>query len=97
MKNSKQTEATASPETTPKSSGRKAVKSQKVKTAIALQVFSKKSIDESTASKMRPGAEVILEFLEATAPNGDQIVRVRKDGSTRTFYTTETLAQEVLA
>jgi hypothetical protein len=96
MKNSKKTEAIASEETTTKS-GRKAVKSQKVTTATHLQVFSKKSIDETTASKMRPGAEVILEFLEATAPNGDQIVRVRKDGSTRTFYTTDKLAQEVLA
>jgi len=45
---------------------------------------------------MRPGAEVILDFLEATAPNGEQIVRVRKDGSTRTFYTTDKLVQEVI-
>lgn len=96
MKNSKQTEATAS-EATPKSTGRKAVKTQTVKTASALQVFSKKSIDETTASKMRPGSEIILEFLEATAPDGDQIVRVRKGGSTRTFYTTQKYAQEVLA
>jgi len=34
--------------------------------------------------------------LEATAPNGEQIVRVRKDGSTRTFYTTDKLVQEVI-
>jgi hypothetical protein len=45
---------------------------------------------------MRPGAEVILDFLEATAPTGEQIVRVRKDGSTRTFYTTDKLVNEVI-
>jgi hypothetical protein len=46
---------------------------------------------------MRPGAEVILDFLDATSPDGQTIVRVRKDGSTRTFYTTEKLANEVIA
>lgn len=71
-------------------------KTLKVKTDKHLQVYSKKSIEENTSSKMRPGAEVILDFLEATAPNGEQIVRVRKDGSTRTFYTTDKLVQEVI-
>jgi hypothetical protein len=69
----------------------------KVTTTSHLQVFSKKTLDETTASKMRPGAELILEFLEATAQNGEQLVRVRKDGSTRTFYTNNTLVQEVIA
>lgn len=84
----------------------KAVKKEKVKavqktvkvtTNAHLQVFSKKTINEETASKMRPGAELILEFLEATAQNGEQLVRVRKDGSTRTFYTTNAHIQEVIA
>lgn len=69
----------------------------KVTTTSHLQVFSKKTLDETTASKMRPGAELILEFLEATAQTGEHLVRVRKDGSTRTFYTSDTLAQEVIA
>ena len=72
-------------------------KTVKVTTTSHLQVFSKKTIDEETASKMRPGAELILEFLEATAQNGEQLVRVRKDGSTRTFYTTNAHVQEVIA
>jgi hypothetical protein len=72
-------------------------KTVKVTTNAHLQVFSKKTIDEETASKMRPGAELILEFLEATAQNGEQLVRVRKDGSTRTFYTTNSHIQEVIA
>jgi hypothetical protein len=72
-------------------------KTVKVTTTAHLQVFSKKTINEETSSKMRPGAELILEFLEATAQNGEQLVRVRKDGSTRTFYTTNTLVQEVIA
>jgi len=71
-------------------------KTLKVKTDKHLQVYSKKSIEENSSSRMRPGAEVILDFLEATAPTGEQIVRVRKDGSTRTFYTTATFAQEVI-
>jgi hypothetical protein len=45
---------------------------------------------------MRPGAEVILDFLAATDVDGEQLVRVRKDGSTRTFYTTNKLVQDVL-
>jgi hypothetical protein len=45
---------------------------------------------------MRPGAEVILDFLQATDSEGDQLVRVRKDGSTRTFYTTSKLVNEVM-
>jgi len=71
-------------------------KTLKVKTGKHLQVYSKKTIDETTSSRMRPGAEVILDFLEATAPTGEQIVRVRKDGSTRTFYTTDKLVNEVI-
>jgi uncharacterized protein YPO0396 len=68
----------------------------KVKTGSHLKVFSTKRIEEGSQSKMRPGADVIMDFLDSTAPNGEQLVRVRKDGSTRTFYTTSKFAQEVL-
>lgn len=89
MKNSKKNEAV-------KSLGRKTLKTLKVKTDKHLQVYSKKTIEADNSSRMRPGAEVILDFLDATTPAGESIVRVRKDGSTRTFYTTEKLAQEVI-
>lgn len=71
-------------------------KTLKVKTEKPLQVYSKKSIDKDSQSHMRPGAEVILDFLEATSSNGDQLVRVRKNGSTRTFYTTDKIVNDVL-
>jgi hypothetical protein len=94
-------EATTEAEEAPKAEKKEKVnavqKTVKVTTTAHLQVFSKKTIDEETASKMRPGAELILEFLEATAQNGEQLVRVRKDGSTRTFYTTNAHVQEVIA
>ena len=90
MKNTKKNEAV-------KSLGRKTLKTLKVKTDKQLQVYSKKTIDADKSSKMRPGAEVILDFLDATSHDGQTIVRVRKDGSTRTFYTTEKLANEVIA
>jgi hypothetical protein len=45
---------------------------------------------------MKSGTEVILDFLAATADGGNQLVRVRKEGSTRTFYTTNALVNEIL-
>lgn len=71
-------------------------KTLKVTTKTHLSVFSKKTIEPEKVSRMRPGAEVILDFLAATDVEGEQLVRVRKDGSTRTFYTTNKLVQEVL-
>lgn len=71
-------------------------KTLKVTTKTHLSVFSKKTIEPEKVSRMRPGAEVILDFLAATDSDGEQLVRVRKDGSTRTFYTTNKLVQEVL-
>lgn len=71
-------------------------KTLKVTTKTHLSVFSKKTIEPEKASRMRPGAEVILDFLSATDSDGEQLVRVRKDGSTRTFYTTNKLVQEIL-
>lgn len=71
-------------------------KTLKVSTKTHLSVFSKKTLDPAQSSRMRPGAEVILDFLAATAEDGDQLVRVRKDGSTRTFYTTSKHIQEVI-
>ena len=73
-----------------------AQKTLKVTTKTHLSVFSKKTIEPEKVTRMRPGAEVILDFLQATDSEGDQLVRVRKDGSTRTFYTTNKLVQEVL-
>jgi hypothetical protein len=90
-------EAGEAPKAEKKEKANAVQKTVKVTTTAHLQVFSKKTIDEETASKMRPGAELILEFLEATAQNGEQLVRVRKDGSTRTFYTTNAHVQEVIA
>ena len=71
-------------------------KTLKVRTSTHLKVYSTKKIKEKSLSKMRPGADIIMDFLDSTAPNGEQLVRVRKDGSTRTFYTTSKFAQEVL-
>ena len=71
-------------------------KTLKVTTKTHLSVFSKKTIDPAQVSRMRPGAEVILDLLQATDSEGDQLVRVRKDGSTRTFYTTSKLINEVV-
>lgn len=71
-------------------------KTLKVTTKTHLSVFSKKTIEPEKVSRMRPGAEVILDFLQATDSEGDQLVRVRKDGSTRTFYTTSKLVSEVM-
>jgi len=75
-----------------------AKKTVNVTTEVHLSVFSSKKLDEKSQSRMRPGTEVILDFLEQTAPDNkkEQLVRVRKDGSTRTFYTTATFAQEVI-
>jgi hypothetical protein len=72
-------------------------KTLKVKTDKHLKVYSTKKLQEKSLSKMRPGTEVIMDFLDVTAPGTEeQLVRVRKDGSTRTFYTTDSFAQEVL-
>ena len=71
-------------------------KTLKVTTKTHLSVFSKKTIEPEKVSRMHPCAEVILDFLAATDVDGEQLVRVRKDGSTRTFYTTNKLVQDVL-
>lgn len=81
---------------TPEASALLSKKTLKVTTKAHLSVFSKKTIDPAQVSRMRPGAEVILDFLQATDSEGDQLVRVRKDGSTRTFYTTTKLINEIL-
>jgi hypothetical protein len=73
-----------------------AKKSLKITTQNHLLVFSKKSFDPEKPARMRPGAEIVLDFLQATDPQGNQLVRVRKDGSTRTFYTNSQFVNEVL-
>lgn len=74
-----------------------AQKTLKLTTQNHLNVFPTKALNTEKPARMRPGSEVILDFLQATDSTGTQLVRVRKDGSTRTFYTNATHAQEVLA
>jgi len=74
-----------------------AQKTLKLTTQNHLNVFPTKSLNAEKPARMRPGSEIILDFLQATDETGTQLVRVRKDGSTRTFYTNATHAQEVLA
>lgn len=86
----------SSPKVKAKSIVEMAQKTLKVTTKSHLSVFSTKALSSDKPARMRPGAEVILDFLQATDPQGNQLVRVRKDGSTRTFYTNSVLANEVL-
>lgn len=72
-------------------------KTLKITPQVHLKVFSKKSFNTESPSRMKPGKEVILDFLQSTDATGNQLVRVRKDGSTRTFYTNSQFAQEVMA
>ena len=74
-----------------------AQKTLKLTTQNHLNVFPTKALNAEKPARMRPGSEIILDFLQATDVTGTQLVRVRKDGSTRTFYTNATHAQEVLA
>ena len=73
-----------------------AQKTLKVTTKNHLNVYSTKSLNTDKPARMLPGSEIILDFLQATDETGAQLVRVRKDGSTRTFYTNSTHVQEVM-
>jgi len=73
-----------------------AQKTLRLTTQNHLNVFPTKALNAEKPARMRPGSEIILDFLQATDETGTQLVRVRKDGSTRTFYTNATHAQEVL-
>lgn len=71
-------------------------KSIKVTIKAPLFVFPTKTLQAKKPARMKSGTEVILDFLAATAESGNQLVRVRKEGSTRTFYTTNAFVKEIL-
>jgi hypothetical protein len=51
-------------------------------------VFGKKDIS-GTPTTMAQGSSVILEKTSEIGPTGTAVVRVKKENSTRTFYTVE--------
>lgn len=53
-----------------------------------LKVFGRKEAT-GTAAQMKPCAAIILEKLAIEGPTGTNLIRVKKPGSTRIFYTTE--------
>jgi hypothetical protein len=59
-----------------------------------LTVFSDRKLDPDKSSKMRIGSEI--EIIPTKVVHDDQrVMRVRRPGSTRTFYTTENRLTEV--
>lgn len=62
-------------------------KIHKVLTA-GIKVFGKKDIS-GTPTTMAQGSSVILEKTSEIGPTGTAVVRVKKENSTRTFYTVE--------
>lgn len=53
-----------------------------------MRVFGKKDISGKPTS-MAQGSTVILEKTSEIGPTGTHVVRVKKENSSRTFYTTE--------
>ncbi len=53
-----------------------------------LKVFGRKEAT-GTPAQMKPCAAIILEKLAIAGPTGTNLIRVKKPGSTRIFYTTE--------
>jgi hypothetical protein len=53
-----------------------------------MRVFGKKDIS-GTPTKMGPGASVVIEKTAEIGPTGTNVYRVKKENSSRTFYTTE--------
>lgn len=53
-----------------------------------LKVFGKKEAT-GTPAQMKPCAAIILEKLAIAGPTGTNLIRVKKPGSTRIFYTLE--------
>ena len=62
-------------------------KIHKVITA-GIRVFGKKDIT-GTPTTMAQGSSVILEKTPDIGPTGTHVIRVKKENSTRTFYTVE--------
>jgi len=54
----------------------------------AMKVFGKKDISGNPTT-MAQGSSVILEKTSEIGPTGTHVVRVKKENSTRTFYTIE--------
>ena len=53
-----------------------------------IKVFGKKDIS-GKPGLMPQGSNVILEKISDIGPTGTHVVRIKKENSTRTFYTTE--------
>ena len=53
-----------------------------------MRVFGKKDIS-GNPTKMGPGASVVIEKTAEIGPTGTNVYRVKKENSSRTFYTTE--------
>jgi hypothetical protein len=54
----------------------------------SMRVFGKKDIS-GNPTKMGPGASVVIEKTAEIGPTGTNVYRVKKENSSRTFYTTE--------
>jgi len=66
-----------------------------MKLTLPLPVYGKKSL-ENFINNMPQGSEVVIKKTKAIGPTGSPVVRVKKNGSTRTFYTTMESAEKVL-
>ena len=60
-----------------------------------LKVFGKK-FDHSKATTMPAGSDLVLQNTPDIGPTGSILVRVKKEGSSRTFYTPTENVEEVL-
>lgn len=66
-----------------------------MKLPLPLPVYGKKSL-ENFINNMPQGSQVIIKKTKSIGPTGSPIVRVKKNGSTRTFYTTMESAEKLL-
>lgn len=83
------------PATTPKPKAKKVEKpakeiAEKIQRVLdsPLKVFIKKDIT-GESKNIGPGSSVIFEKLAAIGPTGSHVVRVKRENSDRTYYTTE--------
>lgn len=68
----------------------------KLKLQLPLPVYGKKSL-ENFARNMPQGSEVIIKKTNTLDEKGSPVIRVKKVGSTRTFYTTKESAEALLS
>lgn len=66
-----------------------------MKLPLPLPVYGKKSL-ENFINNMPQGSEVVIKKTKTIGPTGSPVVRVKKNGSTRTFYTTMESAEKIL-